>query len=297
MDVRAPSTISLVLPTFNRADALRANLGTMLALEGVDEIVIVNDGSSDRTLDVCNEIDDSRVKVVSHPTNLGVARARSTGVEAASGYWILFGEDDCRFPNDYAVVLLAEAQRSGCDIVGAPMISCEGTDEGIAELAASLPRARTGPSLEQVNVFVAEPVETPFLCALSLIRRSVFEQVSFFEGYPVNGFREETDFFIQASRVGFRCRLTAGTYAYQLTRWHGGQHNSHLARYEYWLIRNNWRFLLRHGRWMVDQGYIRGLASAQLRFLLLRFRDLGGGFVRARLGRARSALARRSAPV
>ncbi len=36
----------------------------------------------------------------------------------------------------------------------------------------------------------------------ALVRREVFERVRFYDGFPVNGYREETDFFVQAARVG-----------------------------------------------------------------------------------------------
>ncbi len=291
-----PGAISLVIPTFNRADALRQNLGVMLALEGVDEVIVVNDGSSDNTLAVCDAVDDPRLTVITHPRNRGVATARNTGVEASTGEWVLFGEDDCRFPPDYAVVLRSEAELNGGDIVGAPIVHHTGTtDEGIAAYAAGVPRVDARPSLEQVNVFVARPTETPFLCALALVRRRVFESVRFYEGYPVNGFREETDFFIQAARSGFRCLLTSATYSYQLTRWTGGQHSAPVPRYEYWLLRNNWHFLERHGSWLTEHGYIRSRSGAEVKFAIQRAREVGGGYTRARLRRARAALTRGAA--
>jgi glycosyltransferase involved in cell wall biosynthesis len=286
--------ISLVLPTFNRAPALRQNLAVMLALEGVEEIIVVNDGSTDETLKVCSEYEDERLKVISHPRNLGVASARNTGVEAATGDWVLFGEDDCRFPADYAVVLRAEAERHGGDIIGAPMVHHgDGTDQSVAEFAAGVPRTNAGPSLDRVNVFVAEPTETPFLCALALVRKGVFDRVRFYEGYRLNGFREETDFFVQAARAGFRCLLTSATYSYQLSRWTGGQHHAPKPLYEYWVLRNNWRFLRRHGGWLVEQGHIRGLATAQAQFAARRARQVGSGFLRARVSEARTAVLRR----
>src|SRR5580658_896172 len=92
--------ISLVLPTYNRAGALRTNLGAMLALRGVAEVIVVDDGSTDTTVEVCERerLADERLRVISHSENRGVAAARNTGIDAAGGEWVLFGEDDCRFP-------------------------------------------------------------------------------------------------------------------------------------------------------------------------------------------------------
>jgi glycosyltransferase involved in cell wall biosynthesis len=288
-----PGDISLVLPTYNRAAALRENLPSMIAVEGVKEIIVVDDGSTDDTVEVCTSLREDRLRVISHPRNLGVAGARNTGVEAAHGNWVLFGEDDCRFPPEYAIVLCAEAERHRADIVGAPMLhDGEGTDLSVAERAASMPRVRTAPSLDGVALFVAEPVETPFLCALALVRKPVFERVRFYEGYPVNGFREETDFFVQAARAGFRCLLTSATYSYQLSRWEGGQHHAPKPRYEYWVLRNNWHFLRRHGEWLAERGHIAGPLRAQLHFTTRRARKIASGYLRGRLRRVRAATSR-----
>jgi GT2 family glycosyltransferase len=281
--------IYLVLPTYNRADALRANLDSILALRDVAGVIVVNDGSTDDTLNACAEFDDKRLHVISHPTNRGVAAARNTGVAAAKGEWVLFGEDDCRFPTDYASVLRTEAERLEADIVGAPIIHAGTEDADVPRIAAAAPRQKR-PAIEDVGVFPSEAIETPFLTALALVRRSVFERLRFHEDYAVNGYREETDFFVQAARAGFRCVLTPATYGYQLQTWRGGQHNSSTLRYEYWALRNNWRFLRRHGAWLAERGYIPGALRAQLRFAWQRSSALAVGASRSRLRRLRLAL-------
>jgi GT2 family glycosyltransferase len=255
----------------------------MLALESVGEVIVVNDGSTDDTLAVCEAFEDERLQIISHRHNRGVAGARSTGVAAASGSWVLFGEDDCRFPANYATVLLADAKRHGADIVGAPLVYPPGKENDVAEYVAHLTRTSDTPSIEVTNVFPACTIETPFLPACALVRQTVFEHAQFYEGYPGNGYREETDFFVQAARCGFRCLLSAETYFYQLDSYSGGQHHSSPLRYEFWAFRNNWRFLRRHGSWLESEGHIDGLIRAQLRFAQYRAKMVGGGFLGARL--------------
>jgi GT2 family glycosyltransferase len=287
----AAADISLVIPTYNRAAALRANLANMLDLEGILEVVIVDDGSSDDTAEVCRGAGDERLHLVSHPRNRGVAAARNTGVEHATGAWVLFGEDDCRFPPDYALVLRQVAERESADIVGAPLLRVfhDGLDP--AEVAARAARTRRSPTMDDDSVFPLTTISTPFLPARVLVRRSVFDRVSFYDRYPGNAYREETDFFVQAVRAGFRCLLTPDTYCYQLDNWSGGQHHSSRLRYEYWTIRNNWTFLGRHGAWLAEQGYIRGPVTQQARFILGRVLGNAHGMARARIHRLRAARA------
>ncbi len=281
--------ITLVVPTYNRADALRANLGTMLQIADIAEVIVVDDGSVDDTLAACEQFADGRLRVISHPTNQGVASARNTGVAVAMGAWVLFGEDDCRFPIDYANVLRAEARRHTADLVGAPLLHKWSTDEDIDKVAAAAPR-RERPSMEEVGVFPLQPIETPFIPARALVRATVFERVHFYEGFPVNGYREETDFFVQAVRAGFRCLFTPATYCYQFDVWSGGQHHSSTPHYEYWAMCNNWRFLRRHGAWLAEQGYIHGPVASQMRFVGSRLWTVTSGVVRARVRRATATL-------
>lgn len=152
MGAHEPNDISLLVPTYNRAAALRANLDSMLAMRDIAEILIVDDGSTDDTLKACEEFQDGRLRVISHRSNQGVAAARNTGVEAAKAGWVLFGEDDCRFPPDYATVLYAEAERHGADIVGAPLIHTDVEEARVPQIAARTPR-RERPSMEDVEVF------------------------------------------------------------------------------------------------------------------------------------------------
>ncbi len=254
---------------------------------------MVDDGSTDDTPEVCGQADDRRLRVIRHNTNRGLPQARNTGLQAASGEWVLFGEDDCRFPPDYAGVLRAAAHTYSADVVGAPLLHVGGSDAEVAALAQSAPRVREL-SMEDVGSFPVRPVETPFLPARALIRRSIFERVRFDDGFRVNAYREETDFFVQAARAGFRCLLTGDTYCYQPENWEGGARQSSTLRYEYWAARNNWRFLTRHASWLAQQKYIRGKLSAQTRFVLQRAMVVTRGVTRARIAKARHLLSART---
>ena len=65
--------ISVVIPTYNRATALRLNFPYVLGIEDVGEIVVVVDGSSDETREFLARLDDDRVRVIAHPRTPRVA--------------------------------------------------------------------------------------------------------------------------------------------------------------------------------------------------------------------------------
>lgn len=267
-----PERVSAVLPTYNRAAALRANFDSVLALDSVDEIVVIDDGSRDDTWSWLHAQRDPRLRLVRHPANRGSPASRNLGAALATGAWILFLEDDCRFPPDYATVLLEEAQRHGADIAGAPMVHLG----GIEDLEAAVTRARRAQvginGLDGVAGFPAGPVKTPLLPAPVLVRRAVLDEVRFDEAYRGNAYREETDFFLRAARWGFICLLTPCTFFWEPRRYPGGQPSSLAA--QWWTLRNNWRFLRRHGGWLTEAGYICSPLREQLAFMVRRLAAL-----------------------
>jgi len=277
-------SISIVMPTYNRAEALRSTLPDLFEVEGVAEIIVVNDGSSDDTARVLAAADDPRLRVIRHESRRGAPAARNTGVGAATGSWVLFGEDDCCLPPDYALTLRSEAELHGGAIVAAPWLNVPSKDERLATV-----RSRRANGVERIGLdthpstFPTRTLETPFLPALALIRRDVFDDVSFCTGFRGNAYREETDFFVTAAREGFRCLLTPSTASFQAAQWPGGQRTGRL-RYEYWVWRNNRMFLARHGDWLRAQGYIRSRSRSEIEFVSRRIGMRARGRVRALLG-------------
>ena len=91
---------SIVIPTYNRATSVEETLAGCFAQSFEDfEIVIVDDGSSDNTLEVLNNISDPRLVVVSQK-NAGPAAARNHGMRVAQGQYIAFlDSDDIWYPD------------------------------------------------------------------------------------------------------------------------------------------------------------------------------------------------------
>jgi glycosyltransferase involved in cell wall biosynthesis len=86
---------SIVITTFNREDVIRRCLDSCLIQSFSDfEIVVVDDGSTDRTVAVMAEYDDPRIEVIVHESNLGISGARHTGVANAGGDWIVVVDSD-----------------------------------------------------------------------------------------------------------------------------------------------------------------------------------------------------------
>jgi glycosyltransferase involved in cell wall biosynthesis len=86
--------VSAVIPAFNRRDYLPRAIDSALAQTlPVDEILVVDDGSTDGTAEFLQSRYGSRVRVVGQ-ANCGVAGARRRGVQEARGEWVAFLDSD-----------------------------------------------------------------------------------------------------------------------------------------------------------------------------------------------------------
>ena len=86
-------TLSVIIPTYNRADLLMQALKSVQKqTHPVDEVIVVDDGSTDGTRDrVLSEFPD--VQLFSQPQS-GVSSARNAGIRQARGEWVAFLDSD-----------------------------------------------------------------------------------------------------------------------------------------------------------------------------------------------------------
>jgi glycosyltransferase involved in cell wall biosynthesis len=110
--------LTVVMPAYNEQDNLVPNatlLAGKLAGLGIDfELVIVDDGSSDATLRLADELagHDARVRVLHHPANYGIGRALYTGFQAARGEFTIFIPSDLAMRLDDLPTYLHAAQQA-----------------------------------------------------------------------------------------------------------------------------------------------------------------------------------------
>ncbi|ELZ10994.1 family 2 glycosyl transferase [Halovivax asiaticus JCM 14624] len=88
-------TVSVVIPTYNRAALLSRAIDSVLAQTADDfELLVVDDGSTDDTEAVVTGYRDDRVRYIAHDTNRGANQARNTGIDAADGDFVAFLDSD-----------------------------------------------------------------------------------------------------------------------------------------------------------------------------------------------------------
>lgn len=86
--------ISVVIPVYNGAKTIRETLESVLNQTFSDfELIVIDDGSSDSTVNIVNQIQDSRLKVFSY-SNAGTAMSRNRGIYQSTGEYISFIDAD-----------------------------------------------------------------------------------------------------------------------------------------------------------------------------------------------------------
>lgn len=97
-------TISVVIPTYNSAPFIRETLASILSqTEPLFEVIISDDGSTDNTVAVVEEIIREVVKPavrILKNTHGGPGAARNAGIKAAQGDWIAFIDSDDKWTNE-----------------------------------------------------------------------------------------------------------------------------------------------------------------------------------------------------
>jgi glycosyltransferase involved in cell wall biosynthesis len=86
--------VSVVIPLYNKESSISRTLNSILNQTVDDfEVIVVNDGSTDNSLDIVKKFDDPRIHLIQQQ-NQGVSAARNRGVEAAEGKLIAFLDAD-----------------------------------------------------------------------------------------------------------------------------------------------------------------------------------------------------------
>lgn len=122
--------ISVTIPTYNRANLVKEAIESVLAQTFSDlEVVVIDDGSTDRTPSVVEAIKDDRVKYY-YKNNGGCASARNFGIAKCTGDYIAILDSDDLWPEDFLEVMLNHLESNpeyGCVYCPITVVYPDGT--------------------------------------------------------------------------------------------------------------------------------------------------------------------------
>ena len=111
--------VSVIIPAYNTEKYIERCLKSIIDQEYKKlEIIVINDGSTDRTLSICKEIalGDERIQIIDID-NSGVSKARNEGLRLAKGKYVCFIDADDYIEKDYIKKYLNVMNQTQADIV------------------------------------------------------------------------------------------------------------------------------------------------------------------------------------
>jgi glycosyltransferase involved in cell wall biosynthesis len=107
--------VSVIIPTYNRAEKVRNTIESVLAQTITDlEVIVVDDGSSDGTGKLLKEVFGDRIRYYAQ-ANQGVSAARNKGIAEARGEWLAFLDSDDLWERDKIDSQLKALKRFGSE--------------------------------------------------------------------------------------------------------------------------------------------------------------------------------------
>ena len=121
IDDQVQPVVSIVVPAYNEAerigDSIKKIAAFMRQAQFSCELIIVDDGSADRTSDVVTRSRAANMRLIRNDRNHGKGYTVREGVLAASGKYVLFTDADLSAPIEELNKLLDIAEKEGADVV------------------------------------------------------------------------------------------------------------------------------------------------------------------------------------
>lgn len=109
--------VSIIVPVYNVELCIEDCLDSLLNQTYSNyEIILINDGSTDNSIEICNKYNDKKIKKINQ-TNKGVSVARNVGISYATGQYIMFVDADDMVSKNYIENLVASIEKSSTDMV------------------------------------------------------------------------------------------------------------------------------------------------------------------------------------
>ena len=271
--------VSIIIPTFNRRNALHRVLSSYLSQAHLREIIVVNDGSKDDTKQFVRKFikDYPIVKLINHEMNMGQSSAKNTGILAAEGEYILIGEDDVYLQEDYVAMLLNCLNERNADLIGGRLLPwVTGSFEKAKEKAIKRKRpfAMYWAMVFDFSQNLEEDIQVPMIHSITLGRTEVYRETLFDTKYYYGSTqREDVDFHLRLGEIGRKIFFCPHTLCFHLSGKikKGGNWSLGPIRHELYSIKYNNRFLNTHYDLLKKSGMKGNKLTYQLIHLVGRF--------------------------
>lgn len=165
--------VSVIIPVYNAEKYIAATVKSVFSQTYKNfEIIIIDDGTPDNSVKICQQFNDSRIKII-HQSNRGLPGARNTGIRHAQGDYLAFLDaDDIWLPEklEKHVEHLNNSPTVGISFCYSAFINEQGNSTGICQ------KPRKLYDITPSYVLCRNPVGNG---SAAVIRREVFEDIKF----------------------------------------------------------------------------------------------------------------------
>lgn len=165
--------ISIVTTVYNLEKYIKQCLDSIFSSTYKNiEVIVVNDYSSDTSMNIVNEYEDERMVIINHNENMGAGWARKHGIEVATGEYVITIDGDDWISEDFIEKLVENAKETDADIVSGGITIVK--SDSYHEIKKFLPTISTG-----FKKFQDYGNDKIIFLNNKLVRRSMYNQVSY----------------------------------------------------------------------------------------------------------------------
>lgn len=190
--------ISVVIPLYNKEKYILETLESVLSQTYEDfEVIIVDDGSMDSSLELAKSVNDSRIKIVKHSKNKGLSAARNTGITKSNGAVIsLLDADDKWEPTYLKEVVKLFEDFPKASLYGVGYQEVYGVNDK-RNIKISINKTQRNQRFYITDFFMSN-LGMPIVCPSSFsFKKDIFKSIETFD--ESIDFAEDVDFYIRSN--------------------------------------------------------------------------------------------------
>ena len=196
-------TVSIVVPALNEAERIGSSLQKIFSFLNRNalsaEVIVVDDGSVDRTSEIAMSFKNENLQILSNKVNKGKGYSVRKGFLQSKGTWVLFTDSDLSAPIEEVITLLRVAM-SGADVV----IGSRAIDRSKIERHQPWPREFGGIVYNWAVRLILRIAVKDTQCGLKLFHRKRMKPI--FQKQTIFGFGFDPELLFLAKKMNFEIR-------------------------------------------------------------------------------------------
>lgn len=166
--------VSVIIPAYNRENTINRAITSVLEQTLTDlELIVINDGSTDQTLETIQSFSDDRIKIVNKKINRGANAARNSGIEESNGDYISFLDSDDELHKEHLEKSI-QRLKQGSD-------KCEGVFTSFKKVSAGKTVEKRRANEREVSLKYIEDGNQIGTLSCTTFKSEIFDYVGLFD--------------------------------------------------------------------------------------------------------------------